>query len=80
MTTDYSDELTDSDLAALHKAAGRLDDWGVERPSVKRYNFYRRRYSPSDALAYALAYLRNANEQYERCLSHDTGAEGWRRI
>lgn len=78
-TTDYIHELTTVDSERLSEAAGRLDNFGVEKASEKRYAFYRRRgYSRNDALGYALAWCRNAREQAERRLSHETGAENWR--
>lgn len=81
--TDYTNELTSVDRSRLSQAAGMLDQFGsvLTPPSAIRYAFYRRHgYSRSEALRFALAWLRNANEQYERRLGHDTGAEGWRPI
>lgn len=80
---DYADELNDCERDDLHKAAGRLDDFGssLTPPSALRYGFYRRRgYSRADSFRYALAWCKNSNDQYERRLGHDTGAEGWRKI
>jgi hypothetical protein len=74
-------ELTSSDREELNAFVDRLGDFGYFTPGVARYIKYRRKgYSRQDALRYALAWCRNAVEQYERRLSHETGAEGWRAI
>lgn len=65
------DAVSQKDLA---KAAGPLNEWGVEPPGEVRYSFYRRKgHAPADALAYALAWCRNAVEQSARRKSHETG-------
>ena len=82
-TTNYRHELTDFDRDRLSAAAAGTDaGYGaVGGPGVDRYAFYRRHgHSIKDSLAYALAWAKNAVEQYERRLAHDTGAEGWRKI
>lgn len=74
-------ELTGSDLEDLNKTSHLLGDYGYYTPGETRYIHYRLRgYGQSEALAYALAWCRNAAEQYDRRLSHDTGAEGWRAL
>lgn len=74
-------ELSAYDRDRLGAASVGLGDFGVETPGMRRYVFYRKHgYSMTDSLAYALCWLRNAIEQYERRLSHETGAEGWRAI
>lgn len=79
----FANELNSVEKEALSEAAGPLDNFGsaIHPPSALRYGFYRRRgYGKAESLRYALAFLRNVNEQYERRLGHDTGAEGWRKF
>jgi hypothetical protein len=76
----FTEELTDCDRERLTKAAGRLDNFGSSTypPSVKRYNFYRRKgHDRTASLRFALAWCRNSLEQSDRRLSHETGAENW---
>ena len=76
-------ELSDYDRGRLSAAAAGIDaGYGaVGGPGVDRYAFYRRHgHSIKDSLAYALAWAKNAVEQYERRLGHDTGAQGWREV
>lgn len=81
MTTDYTEELTAADRSRLGDAARKWGDFDPRGAGVTRYCFYRRRgYAKADAMVFTFAYLRNVIEQYERCLSHDTGAEGWREV
>ena len=81
MDNDYTDELSDFDKSRLASAAADLGDFGAVCPGVTRYNFYRRHgHRVEDALLCALAWCRNSVEQANRRLSHETGAEGWRRV
>lgn len=76
-------ELSDDDLDQLNANSHLLgvNFGGYYTPGERRYIHYRRRgYCPADALSYSLAWCRNAAEQYDRRLSHETGAEGWREI
>jgi hypothetical protein len=69
--TDYEKELSRPDELRLAKAAGH-GRWAPD--GVGRYSFYRRKgHGPADALAYALAWCRNAAEQKSRRKGHQTG-------
>lgn len=75
-------ELTSGDRVDLNKHVHLLipgNMGGIFTPGESRYIHYRRKgITRSDALAFSLAWCRNTIEQYDRRLSHDTGAEGWR--
>lgn len=76
-TTDYGSEISSYDSDRLDEAASRL--YKGSASWYNRYAFYRRHgHSPADSLAYTFIWIRNTIEQYERRLSHETGAEGWR--
>ena len=79
-TTNYRYELSDFDRDRLSAASAGIDaGFSTECPGVNRYAFYRRHgHGVIDSFTYAMAWLRNASEQYDRRLGHGTGAEGWR--
>lgn len=78
---DFSDELDIVDRRRLSVAAAMLGSFDHVCPAVRRYSFYRRRgYNKAGAIEFAMVWARNQTEQYERRLSHETGAEGWRPI
>lgn len=78
----YGMELSTVDSDRLSAAAAGIDaGFGVVEPGLRRYIYYRRKgYTPGDALSFAIAWSHNAVDQFERRLSHETGAEGWRRF
>lgn len=75
-------ELSAYDREQLNDASlGHYDTGSGQSAGVTRYNFYRRKgYSVEDSVSFALNWLRNAKEQYDRRLAHETGAQGWRAI
>ena len=82
MAADFSHELTKSDRYFLDHASSEHPSREYDHHlGENRYSFYRRRgHSRPDSLSYALAWLRNTAEQAARRLSHETGAEGRKRI
>lgn len=78
----FGRELTEWQRGELSAAAeGLFHRSGMMCQGLSRFNTYRRwGLTTVEAFEAALAWCRNSVEQYTRRLSHDTGAEGWRKM
>jgi hypothetical protein len=71
----FLEELSDWERGCLSDASKPLGDFALLSQGEQRFCFYRRRgYTTAECIEFALNWCRNAAEQAERRLSHDTGA------